>query len=206
MAGAWPALRDADRDLAFCLLFAPASKRDLLADRLLLALETEAAIRVASEPILAAIRIQWWCDALDTGRHENVPLMLRLLAHMESGRLTVDELQAQLALWQDRLQPDSDNPAGCWSVFFQSLSGGGVWQGAAGEVGAAFVTPADAGRISDQGLAPLNTGGTQWIRLLALLLRYRLRVPAGEVEPLLIWRLLGWRYGFRRPPAQPTSG
>ena len=32
-AGAWPALRDTDRDLAFALLFAPHERRDLLADR-----------------------------------------------------------------------------------------------------------------------------------------------------------------------------
>ena len=30
-------------------------------------------------------------------------------------------------------------------------------------------------------------------------------VPTGDAEPMLAWRMLGWRFGFRRPQAQPTS-
>ena len=113
MTDGWRDLRNTDRDLAFCLLFASAPRRDLLADRLMLAHEAESAIRVASEPLLAAIRLQWWYDALETRRHEKVPLMMRLLSHIESGRLTVEDINTQLALWQDRLQHETDDAGGC---------------------------------------------------------------------------------------------
>ena len=83
MTDGWRDLRKADRDLAFSLLFAPATRRNLLADRLLLAHEAETAIRLASEPLLAAIRLQWWCDAVEKQRHENVR-PTRLLSHIEA--------------------------------------------------------------------------------------------------------------------------
>ena len=38
MSTGWQALRETDRDLALALLFAPANSRDLLADRLSLAI------------------------------------------------------------------------------------------------------------------------------------------------------------------------
>ena len=52
MTDGWRDLRKADRDLAFSLLFAPATRRNLLADRLLLAHEAETAIRLASNRCL----------------------------------------------------------------------------------------------------------------------------------------------------------
>ncbi|MEC7440267.1 MAG: hypothetical protein VX802_05385, partial [Pseudomonadota bacterium] len=64
MSGGWQALRETDRDLALALLFAPATSRDLIADRLSLAIEAETAMKLASEPMLAAIRLQWWVEAI----------------------------------------------------------------------------------------------------------------------------------------------
>ena len=78
MSTGWQALRETDRDLALALLFAPAASRDLLADRLSLAIEAETAINIASEPMLAAIRLQWWVEAIENKSGESVPLMARL--------------------------------------------------------------------------------------------------------------------------------
>ena len=64
MSGGWRALRETDRDLALALLFAPVASRDLIADRLSLAMEAETAMKLASEPMLAAIRLQWWVEAI----------------------------------------------------------------------------------------------------------------------------------------------
>jgi len=206
MTGGWRDLRGTDRDLAFCLLFAPASRRDMLADRLLLAHETESAIRVTSEPMLAAIRMQWWDDALETRRHENVPLMIRLLSHIDSDRLAVEDLKAQLALWQDRLQQDMHGASGCWRDFFQQFAVTDEARVSAGSVGTAFGDPDHVAGILDRHLVHLDTTDCRWIGMLGLLLRYRRAVPAGDAEPMLVWRMLGWRYGIRRPPAQPTTG
>ena len=206
MTEGWRDLRNTDRDLAFCLLFASAPRRDLLADRLMLAHEAESAIRVASEPLLAAIRLQWWCDALETCRHENVPLTMRLLSHIDSGRLTVKDITTQLALWQDRLQQETDGAGGCWRNFFRNLAGPGEAKEAAGIIGAALVEPSQVVAIQNRHLDSLAAEDARWIGMLGLLLRYRCSVPASDSEPMLIWRMLGWRYGFRRPQAQPTTG
>ena len=77
MSGGWQALRETDRDLALALLFAPAASRDLIADRLSLAIEAETAMKLASEPMLAAIRLQWWVEAIQNVSDESVPLMGR---------------------------------------------------------------------------------------------------------------------------------
>ena len=60
MSGGWQALHETDRDLALALLFAPAASRDVIADRLSLAIEAETAMKLASEPLLAAISAESW--------------------------------------------------------------------------------------------------------------------------------------------------
>jgi len=92
MTGGWQALRASDRDIALALLFAPSSRRDLISDRLHLAIEAENALRLASEPMLAAIRLQWWVEAIETRRHESVPLMERLITHIDANHVSAEEL------------------------------------------------------------------------------------------------------------------
>ena len=99
MSGGWQALRETDRDLALALLFAPAASRDLIADRLSLAIEAETAMKLASEPMLAAIRLQWWVEAIKNVSGESVPLMERLLGHLDRGSLASADLVAQMELW-----------------------------------------------------------------------------------------------------------
>ena len=205
MTEGWRNLRNTDRDLAFCLLFASAPRRDLLADRLILAHEAESAIHVASDSLLAAIRLQWWCDALETRRHENVPLTMRLLSHIDAGRLTVEDITMQLALWQDRLQQETDGAGGCWRDFFRHLAGPGEAKEAAGIIGAALVEPSQVAAILSRHLDSLAAEDARWIGMLGLLLRYRCSVPASDSEPMLVWRMLGWRLGVRRPSSPTTS-
>ena len=204
MTDGWRDLRKADRDLAFSLLFAPATRRNLLADRLLLAHEAETAIRLASEPLLAAIRLQWWHDAVEKRRHENVPLMTRLLSHIEAGHITADDLTTQLALWQDRREQGSDGAAARWRDLFVILAGSGDVTEAAGMIGAALVEPDRTVAILDRHIDDLAISDAWWIGMLGLLQRHRQAVPASDAEPTLIWRMLGWRYGFRRPQEQQT--
>ena len=65
MNDSWRILRDNDKQLALCLLFAPRADRQLLADIFCLANELENAVNIPSEIILAAIRLQWWYDAIE---------------------------------------------------------------------------------------------------------------------------------------------
>ena len=159
MSGGWQALRETDRDLALALLFAPAASRDLIADRLSLAIEAEAAMKLASEPMLAAIRLQWWVEAIQNVSGESVPLMERLLGHLDRGSLASADLVAQMELWQGRLSTspeDSPNARGdCWADFFGALLP--PQEQAARQVGRALVDP-DA-RIGDEALGLLATAG-----------------------------------------------
>ena len=109
MSTGWQALRETDRDLALALLFAPAASRDVLADRLSLAIEAETAINIASEPMLAAIRLQWWVEAIENKSGESVPLMERLLRHLDRGALGTADLVAQMGHWQDRLSTSPED-------------------------------------------------------------------------------------------------
>ena len=199
MPDSWQALRARDRDLALCLLFAPASTRPILADRLNLAFEAELAMRVTSEPMLAAIRLQWWSDAIEAGRHENVPLAQRLLAHLQNGHLTRDAVLAQLSLWQDRLADNTVTADQCWHDFLCMLAGTEAAKPAAGLVGAALQTPQNADRLDDGILAGLRTANLHWIWMAGQLAQHETSGPHRDGDPLMIWRMLGWRCGFRLP-------
>ena len=201
----WQALRDSDRDLALCLLFSPSGSRPLLADRLHLALEAEISVRVTSEPMLAAIRLQWWADAIESRREEKVPLMRRLLRHLEAGAIQQDDLLAQLAIWQDRLADNTISAVSCWRDVFLMLAGGDEPPPAAGRVGAALQDHEQAAQLDDGILAGLRTREFYWIWMAGQLARYRLSGRYREDDALLVWRMLGWRIGIRRPSPLPSS-
>jgi phytoene synthase len=57
-------LRKADPDRFFCTLFAPAAKREILALLYLFNNELARAREVASEPLLALIRLNWWREVV----------------------------------------------------------------------------------------------------------------------------------------------
>lgn len=66
--------------LALTVGFAARDQREASAVLLLLWVELRRA-GLASEPIIAATRMAWWRDALETGRTEGVPLAEQLLNH-----------------------------------------------------------------------------------------------------------------------------
>ena len=205
MSGGWQALRETDRDLALALLFAPAASRDLTADRLSLAIEAEAAMKLASEPMLAAIRLQWWVEAIQNASGESVPLMDRLLGHLDRGSLASVDLVAQIGFWQDRLflsPANTPNAMGdCWADCFGALLP--QQEQAARQVGRALVDP-DA-RISEEALGLLATDERRWLWMIGMLVRHRRRSGASHDDPLMAWRMLGWRFGLMRPLSPTTS-
>ncbi len=205
MTGGWQALRETDRDLALALLFAPAASRDLIADRLSLAIEAETAMKLASEPMLAAIRMQWWVEAIQNASGESVPLMERLLGHLDQGSLASADLVAQMELWQDRLSTspeDAPNAMGdCWADCFGALLPS--QEQAARQVGRALVDPAE--RIGDEAFGLLATAEGRWLWMIGMLVRHRRRSGASHDAPLMAWRMVGWRFGLRLPSSPTTS-
>lgn len=188
MSAAWPTLRQTDRELALALLFASGQTRDILADRLTLAHECEAAIRVASEPMLAAIRLQWWVEAVETGRHEGVPLMLRLSGRIADGTLDAAELTEQIGLWQDRLATAPEDAGSCWAACFAMLAPNHA-EAARTIAHCLFADGPPPDNVMIEGC-----GGSQmrWLWMLAKLCRHRQKHTEGE-DSLLVWRMLGWR-------------
>lgn len=201
MTGGWQALRASDRDIALALLFAPSAQRELIADRLHLAIETENALRLASEPMLAAIRLQWWVEAIETRRHESVPLMERLIAHINAGNVLADDLLSQVGLWQDRLASAPEDAAGCWGAMLAMLVPDQA--AAAEQVGRGLARPDSI--VGDEALHLLATGQTRWAWIMGVLARHRRNGANRQEDPLLIWRMVGWRFGIRLPSSATTS-
>lgn len=210
MSTGWQTLRASDhrvdQDFALALLFAPSTGRDLVADRLLLSIEAESSMQIASEPMLAAIRLQWWVEAIETGRHESVPLVERLLHHIAAGRVTAEELTSQIGLWQDRLASSPEDTGGCWGAMFAMLLPGQAE--AAAQVGQALVDP--EATVGEEALHLLAGRDSRWVWMLGLLTRHRrqnavTQDSTAHDDPLLVWRMLGWRFGIRRPSSATTS-
>jgi hypothetical protein len=178
--------------------------RPLLADRLSLALEAENSLRAASEPMLAAIRLQWWVEAIEAGRDENVPLMRRLLAHLDAGHIDQHDLLAQLAIWQDRLADDRISAAACWQRLFVMLAGMEPARHAAGLVAMALHQDGRALALDDDTLAVLRTRPLYWIWMAGQVARYRASGQYRHDDALLVWRMLGWRLGITRPSPSPS--
>lgn len=83
MSASYQELRGSARALALTLIFDKSSERDLISDVLLLGLELEKIRDLASEPMIAMIRLQWWRDLLETGALPQgaPPLASRLIEH-----------------------------------------------------------------------------------------------------------------------------
>jgi phytoene synthase len=79
-------LRAADPDRFFCTLFAPAEKRQSLALLYLFNHELARAREVASEPVLALIRLQWWREVVE-GAVKHHELATPLGAALAAGAL-----------------------------------------------------------------------------------------------------------------------
>lgn len=205
MSAGWQALRATDRDLALALLFAPGASRELIADRMSLAIEAETALKLASEPMLAAIRLQWWVEAIEQGSGGSVPLMQRLQRHLDSGAATPVALASQIGIWQDRLatapEANPETTGACWAEFFGSLLP--AQEQAARQVGRALVD-SDA-RVGDEALGILARDDARWAWMIGLLARHRQTRGGSHDDPLMAWWMLGWRLGVRRPSSPTTS-
>ena len=198
---AWLALRETDRELACCLLFVPTDLRGLLSDLLSLAHECENAIRIPSEPMLAAIRLQWWVDALAGDATAAAPLAARLHGHLGSGKIGIGQLQVLIGLWQDRLQNDTQGAAGCWARAFAmmpAVEGHHDLAMMAADIGRRFAGD-DAPEVDLERLRRQVRADTRWLFLLACLIRRGLTLPGTGPDGLLVWRMLAWRWGVRLP-------
>ncbi|MCB5943415.1 squalene/phytoene synthase family protein [Acidocella sp. KAb 2-4] len=124
-------LRRADPDRYFCTLFAPAAQRDSLALLYLFNHELARAHEVASEPLLALIRLQWWREVVE-GAERQHELATPLAAALRAGVFARDDL---LALIEAREQETALLDADSFLAYARGTGGrlariAGKWLGA----------------------------------------------------------------------------
>ncbi len=99
-------LRRADPDRFFCTLFAPADQRDSLALLYLFNHELARAQDVASETLLAMIRLQWWREVVE-GAERKHELATPLSAALKAGVFAPEDLLALIEAREEGLNlPD----------------------------------------------------------------------------------------------------
>ena len=125
MSDPYQDLRNRARSLALATLFDAPDERDIICDLMQLGLELEKIIEIASEPMLAIIRIQWWYDILvgDGALREAPDFVKRLKQYPSLGQ---DELAAIIQETQDSLQ--TPDPKVAWDKLFIALAAANGWQ------------------------------------------------------------------------------
>jgi phytoene synthase len=84
-----------DPDRFLCALFAPAERRELLFLLAAFNHELARAREVASEPMLALIRLQWWREVVEGARRRH-PVAEPLRVVLDEGRLAAGDLLAMI--------------------------------------------------------------------------------------------------------------
>ena len=106
MSAPYKELHKRARALAFTVIFDTSEERDAICDILQLGLELEKIIEIASEPMLAMIRMQWWLDLLSNAETADdiSPLAQRLSMRFgKDNQMLISALQNT----QDSLQTPS---------------------------------------------------------------------------------------------------
>src|SRR6516165_2168086 len=98
-------LRHADPDRFFCTLFAPAEKRERLALLYLFNNELARAREVASEPMLALIRLQWWREVVE-GQRKKHDIATPLRDAIEAGQFEAGDLAALIEAREAEADPE----------------------------------------------------------------------------------------------------
>ena len=98
-------LRAADPDRYFCTLFAPAEQREALALLYLFNHELARAREVASQPLLALIRLTWWREVVE-GQRKLHEIATPLSDALEAGLFRPEDLLALIAAREQEAEPE----------------------------------------------------------------------------------------------------
>lgn len=114
--------RKHDPDRFFCALFAPPGPREALFALIGYHHELGRARETASNPMIAAIRLQWWRDALEQNRRHEVATPLR--AGIEAGLLDPADLLAMADAREAELEEDSIPTRAAFAAYLRGSHGG----------------------------------------------------------------------------------
>ena len=208
------ALKAQDPSIALIFGFENTQRRSLAANLLCLSGELENAIRIPKEPMLAAIRVQWWYDTLASDASTNqpniAPLVVRLRTHILNDDIKRDDVLKLIEAWQactmDETASSADVWGACWQLIGRYLGDDEI-SIAAQKIGNVLHGQKTPNTLATQPLDSVYLNALrlqvrknrQWWLYFAAIIGYR-RQSDNHVETddhLLVWRLLGWRlFGF----------
>ena len=198
------------RPLALCFVFEPANTQFIAATCLELGFTLDTALAKPNESLLAAVRLQWWIDAIQDTAPTHVPLAQNLHILIENQPDIGDQLVSVIGHWQNACYDDNRNSQQGWQALWQLL---GKTLGHDADTVASigiFCLSSDAPCPADMhektGLLALRhtapDGLGQWVYLLACFGIYLKKLGqnhrANAGFTLLGWRLLLWWLGL--PP------
>ncbi|MDB2389909.1 hypothetical protein N9X12_01620 [Alphaproteobacteria bacterium] len=211
------ALRVQDPAIALIFGFESTLHRSLAANLLCLSGELENAIHIPKEPMLAAIRVQWWHDTIANDADEHTgnvpPLIVRLRIHISAGDIKKDDILRLIGGWQACTMDETASSTNAWSLCWH-LIGSSLGDEKIANMAKKMAVLLHSKQSPDKPIIvkPDNAYFTdirkqakqsdQWWLYFASIIGYCRHSDSHALndEHLLIWRLLGWRlFGFKTP-------
>jgi hypothetical protein len=204
------ALRDSDhplgRPLALCLMFEDANGQYLAASIFNLAIALDSALHIPSESLLAAIRVQWWVDALSDSAAQTAPLVTQLHAQFYTHDGFQSDIIDLIGHWQtachDENCDSSDGWAAVWVLVTKHM-GQTAQSAIATDIGHQLYQairgqkPHAAVSLNRPQISALRRNGAgqkrSFLYLAACCLRYMQRPNADANHPALVWHMLAWQ-------------
>ena len=87
-----------------------------------LAIALDVALHTPNEPLLAAIRIQWWADTLKKTSDQNVPLVARLQSHYQRYVNFSTQVQDIIGKWQAACHYDIRDSSAGWVAVWRLVA------------------------------------------------------------------------------------
>ena len=110
------------RPLALCLMFESIENQLMAASVFDLAIALDAALHIPSESLLAAIRIQWWADALANMTEQNVPLVACLQSQYQRHDNFSNQLQVIISEWQTACHYETRDSSEGWVAVWRLVA------------------------------------------------------------------------------------
>ncbi|MDC1383541.1 hypothetical protein N8500_08645 [Candidatus Puniceispirillum sp.] len=205
------------RPLALCLIFESAENQAMAASVFELAITLDTALNIPKETLLAAIRIQWWADALSKTFNENVTLLNRLQEHFQMRCEFQQQLQDMISKFQAACHNENRNSVDGWAEAWRIVAiqlGHANASDLATKIGVNMhykvrknKSIGHSASINSAGINDLKRNDKGELRswlYMAACLNLKLqndfsdlnprRVYLGFDDPTLVWRILGWHF------------
>ena len=204
------ALRESDhplgRPLALCLMFEPINDQLLAALIFDLAIALDSALHIPSESLLAAIRVQWWVDALSDNDTQTAQLVTQFHTQFQIHDGLQSDIIDLVSHWQSACHNEDRVNSDGWAAVSALIAkhlGQAAQFAIVTDIGHQLhhairghephaAVPLDRSQISS---LRRNDAGQKrsFLFLVACWLRYVQRTNADANHPALVWHMLAWQ-------------